>query len=55
MGYYNDKQNSGNPMLDEYVTACYTLAKCNHLLSNEDEEVIMKIAKKVLTQSKYQY
>jgi len=55
MGYYNDKQNSTNPMLDNYVRACHTLARTNHLISKEDEETIMKIAKKVMAQSKFQY
>jgi hypothetical protein len=55
MGYYNEKQQSSNPMLDDYVQACYTLAKCNHLLSNEDEQTIMEIARKVQSQSKYKY
>ena len=55
MGYYNDKQKSSNPMLDNYVHACYTLAKCQHLLSNEDEETLMRIARKLKPQSKYNY
>lgn len=42
-------------MLDEWVQACYTLAKSNHLLSNDDEKEVMKIARKVLASSKRSY
>jgi len=55
MGYYNRKHNSTNPMLDDWVQACYTLAKSSHLISKEDEKTLMEIARKVSSQSKYSY
>ena len=53
MGYYNNRQNSTNPMLDNWCNACLTLMKSNHLLSSEDEETIMNIAKKLSHQTRY--
>ena len=47
MGRNNNLQYSTNVMLDNWVNACTALSTSNHLLSNEDEEIIFNIAKKV--------
>jgi hypothetical protein len=55
MGFHNDKQNSTNPMLDTWVTSCAVLSENNHLVSPEEEQMILDIAKKLKHRSKVNY